>query len=272
MYSNGHMSSANGTHLTTRQEGGDRHEKAGMPLGPKTGVAVRNDGRGTAVTPPIRVLLCDASELYRAGIRSLLGQVSDIMVVADAANVSGAVEVICRVRPDVVVVDFQLAGGGALEVIRTAVQCGARTMTVAANPDADEAAEVIRNGAGAYLLRDMSAAQLAAAVRLVFHGIAVLAGPVARELGARPGSPPAAPPDLVLAAKIGGLTDRQVEVFRLVANGLSNTEVARRLHVSEATVKSHVSALLRKLELRDRTQLVVFAHRRAEQCGLGGEG
>src|SRR6266542_4271134 len=151
MYSNGHMSSANGTHLTTRQEGGDRHEKAGMPLGPKTGVAVRNDGRGTAVTPPIRVLLCDASELYRAGIRSLLGQVSDIMVVADAANV-----------------------------------CGARTMTVAANPDADEAAEVIRNGAGAYLLRDMSAAQLAAAVRLVFHGIAVLAGPVSRELGARP--------------------------------------------------------------------------------------
>src|SRR5205823_8866931 len=170
-----------------------------------------------------------------------------------------------------VVVDFQLPGGGAPDVIREAVQSGCRVMTVAAHLDADVAAEVIRSGAGAYLLRDISAAQLSATVRLVFHGVAVLAGPVARELGARRTASSAPPPDAACSAMVAGLTDRQLEVFRLVANGMSNTEIARRLHVSEATVKSHMSALLRKLELRDRTQLVVFAHRRTEECGPGSE-
>jgi DNA-binding NarL/FixJ family response regulator len=213
------------------------------------------------------VLLCDTSELYRAGLRAVLGQMPDIAVVAEAGSVTGAVEAVERTRPDVVLIDLELPGGGALEVVRAAVRNDGRVLAMAPRIDADQAAEAIRCGAGGYLLREVPAAQLAAAVRLVGHGVAVLAGPVARQLGARPGNT-LTPAQSALATKVSGLTARQLEVFHLMAGGLSNTEVARRLHVSEATVKSHVSALLRKLELRDRTQLVVFAHQRGERCRL----
>jgi DNA-binding NarL/FixJ family response regulator len=226
--------------------------------------AVEMDGptRSGPVPTRIRVLLCDDNELYRAGIRAVLAQVSGVVVVAEAGNVGGALEGLSSVRPDVAVVDAHLTGGGALAVLPAAVHGGARVLVVVNEPDAGEATEVIRAGAAGYLCRTISAAQLAAAIRLISHGVTVLVGPIAREMGDRAGTAPelaepATPP------RIAGLTDRQLEVFQLVAGGLSNGEIARHLHVGEATVKSHVSALLRKLELRDRTQLVVFAHRQA---------
>jgi DNA-binding NarL/FixJ family response regulator len=215
---------------------------------------------GAAAPAGIRVLLCDDNELYRAGIRAVLAQVPGVVVVAEAADVASALKGLPGVRPDVAVVDAHLTGGGALAVLPAAAHCGARVLVVVSEPNACEATAVVSGGAAGYLCRTISAAQLAAAVRLIFHGMTVLTGPVAQELGDRAGAARELPePGAPL--RIAGLTDRQLEVFQLVAGGLSNGEIACRLHVGEATVKSHVSALLRKLGLRDRTQVVVFAHR-----------
>ena len=209
----------------------------------------------------IRVALVDDQALFRAGIRMLVDSQPDLEVVAEAADGRQAVAVIRETRPDVVLMDIRMP---VLDGI-------AATAEVLADPayddrpprvvmlttfDLDEAAaRAIRGGASGFLLKDADPEFLLAAIRTVHAGSAVIAASATRELFAHFAEAPRAVP-----AAYGGLTDREREIFALAARGLSNAEIATREFLSEATVKTHISRILGKLELRDRVQLVVFAY------------
>jgi DNA-binding NarL/FixJ family response regulator len=206
----------------------------------------------------IRVLVADDQSLVRAGFRMLLGGEEDIEVVAEAANGLEAVEKAARFDPTVVLMDIRMPELDGLEASRR---------ILAANPDArvlvlttfdlDEYVyEALRAGASGFVLKDDPPEQLIAAIRTVAAGDALLSPTVTKrviEQFARVPRP-APPPEL------DDLSDRERDVFRLLARGLSNAEIGRELFIGETTVKTHVTHILAKLGLRDRVQAVVLAH------------
>ncbi|MET8678329.1 response regulator transcription factor [Streptomyces sp. NPDC004647] len=211
----------------------------------------------------IRVLIADDQLMVREGFSVLLGAQSDIEVVGEAADGREAVGQVASLRPDVVLMDIRMPGMNGLEATRRIVQerpddDGARVL-ILTTFDLDEYVfEALRAGASGFLLKDASARQLADAVRVVAAGEALLAPTVTKRLLAeftRLGAPRAPRMD-----RIEVLTERETEVLALIAQGLSNGEIATRLMVTEATVKTHVSRILVKLGLRDRTQAAVFAY------------
>jgi DNA-binding NarL/FixJ family response regulator len=212
----------------------------------------------------IRVLLCDDQALVRSGFRMILEAREDIEVVAEAEDGAQALELTWRHLPDVVLMDIRMPRLDGVEATRRLVRAGAEARVVILTTfDLDEYVfEALRAGASGFLLKDVQPAQLVDAVRVVARGEALLAPAVTRRLldrfaHALPG--PAAPP-----AELTELTDREREVLALLAGGLSNAELAERLVLSETTIKTHVSSILRKLGLRDRVQAVVLAY----QAGL----
>jgi DNA-binding NarL/FixJ family response regulator len=206
----------------------------------------------------IRVLVADDQSLVRAGFRMLLGGEEDIEVVAEAANGLEAVEKAARFDPTVVLMDIRMPELDGLEASRR---------ILAANPDArvlvlttfdlDEYVyEALRAGASGFVLKDDPPEQLIAAIRTVAAGDALLSPTVTKrviEQFARVPRP-APPPEL------DDLSDRERDVFRLLARGLSNAEIGHELFIGETTVKTHVTHILAKLGLRDRVQAVVLAH------------
>jgi DNA-binding NarL/FixJ family response regulator len=218
------------------------------------------------VTAPIRVVLVDDQPLFRSGLRMLLDSQDDLTVVAEAGDGNTAVTVVEETAPDVVLMDLRMPiadGISATERIMAAVDAAGGTgprILVLTTFDLDEgAARAIRAGASGFVLKDAEPEFLLAAIRTVHAGTAVIAPSATRELfehfggRARPGD---------AAELLGGLSEREREIFLLAARGLSNGEIAAREYVSEATVKTHISRILSKLGLRDRVQLVVFAHER----------
>jgi DNA-binding NarL/FixJ family response regulator len=212
----------------------------------------------------IRVLLCDDQALVRSGFRMILEARDDIEVVAEAEDGAQALELTWRQLPDVVLMDVRMPRIDGVEATRRLVQAGAEARVVILTTfDLDEYVfEALRAGASGFLLKDVQPEQLVDAVRVVARGEALLAPAVTRRLldrfaHALPG--PQAPP-----AELAELTDREREVLALLAGGLSNAELAERLVLSETTIKTHVSSILRKLGLRDRVQAVVLAY----QAGL----
>ncbi len=208
----------------------------------------------------IRVLLADDQALVRGGFRMILEARADLEVVGEAADGAQAAALVERLRPDVVLMDVRMPGVDGLEATRRIVASGspARVIVLTTYDVDDSVFAALRAGASGFMLKDVRPAELVEAVRVVARGDALLAPSVTRRLLDRfaatlPGTG-AAPPDL------RELTDREVEVLRLVALALSNAEIAQRLVVTEATVKTHVSAILRKLGLRDRVQAVVLAY------------
>jgi DNA-binding NarL/FixJ family response regulator len=208
----------------------------------------------------IRVLLADDQALVRSGFRMILDARPDLEVVGEAGDGREAVELAARLRPDVVLMDVRMPGVDGLEATRRIVASGSATrIIVLTTYDVDEFVfAALRAGASGFVLKDVRPAELVEAIRVVARGDALLAPSVTRRLldrfaDALPG-PAAPPPDL------GELTEREVEVLRLVALALSNAEIAGRLVLTEATVKTHVSSVLRKLGLRDRVQAVVLAY------------
>ena len=208
-----------------------------------------------------RIVVADDHQVVRNGFAELLGTQEDLEVVATAADGAEAVRMCRQLQPDIVLMDVRMPGMDGIEATRQLVSDGnAPRVIILTTFDLDEYVyDALRAGASGFLLKDVTAERLFDAVRVVANGEALLAPGVTRRLirdfaAMRPKS------DDVFRAAITGLTPRETEVLRLVAEGLSNPEIAERLVVTEETVKTHVSRVLRKLGLRDRTQAVVMAY------------
>ena len=207
-----------------------------------------------------RVVIADDQHLVRAGFRMILSIHPDIEVVGEASTGNEAVEVTTRTRPDLVLMDVQMPGIDGIEATRR-ILADPRSpdvcVLILTTFDLDEYVyDALRAGASGFLLKDTPPEQLAAAVRTVSQGDALLAPSITRRLieqfaTARTPSP---------ATRLDYLSSREAEVFGLVAQGLSNREIAERLFVGESTVKTHVTRILTKLDLRDRVQAVVLAY------------
>ncbi|MEZ7132610.1 response regulator [Nonomuraea sp. AD125B] len=210
----------------------------------------------------IRVLIADDQAMVRQGFTVLLDAEPGIEVAGQAANGLEAVAMAAELNPDVVLMDVRMPELGGIEATRRiAAQAGTTVKVLMLTTfDLDDYVyEALRAGASGFLLKDASAAELAQAVRVVAAGDALLAPAVTRRLiaeFARLSTGPRPP----LKERLGDLTERETEVLSLVAQGLSNAEIAAGLVVAEQTVKTHVSRILVKLGLRDRTQAAVFAY------------
>ncbi|AYN40255.1 DNA-binding response regulator [Streptomyces dangxiongensis] len=209
----------------------------------------------------IRVLIADDQQMVRQGFTVLLDTKPDIEVVGQAVDGRDAIARVAELSPDVVLMDIRMPELGGIEATRriTADHPGIRVLMLTTFDLDEYVYEALRAGASGFLLKDASADQLAEAVRVVAAGDALLAPGITRRLIAEfsrlDGSP--RPP---LRQRVGELTDRETEVLALIAQGLSNAEIAGRLVVAEQTVKTHVGRILVKLGLRDRTQAAVFAY------------
>ena len=207
----------------------------------------------------IRVLIADDQALVRAGFRSILSMYDDIDVVGEAADGVDAVEATQRLRPDIVLMDIHMPRLDGIGATRSIVAAGVAKVLVLTTFDVDEyVLEALRSGASGFLLKDAPAESLAPAVRTVHAGQSLLAPAVVARLVERHARP--ATEDPRRRAALDRLTTREIDTLLALAEGLSNAEIAERLGVGDATVKTYVSAVLTKLALRDRLQAVVFAY------------
>jgi DNA-binding NarL/FixJ family response regulator len=241
------------------------------------------------MSPPIRVLLVDDHAMMRAGFRTILEADGGFEVVGEAGSGTEAVARAAELHPDVVCMDVQMPGMDGLEATRRIVadpDSRAAVLVVTTFDRDDYLFTALEAGASGFLLKNAGPEQLVDAVRVVAAGDALLAPEVTRRVIARfatqsavmgsarpaPDDPRTADGSVGAPAMTGrhevtgldglGLTDRETEVLRLMSDALSNAEIAARLFIGEATVKTHVSNVLQKLGARDRVQAVVLAHRR----------
>jgi DNA-binding NarL/FixJ family response regulator len=210
----------------------------------------------------LTVVIADDQALVRAGFRMILDAETDIEVVGEASTGEEAIAEIQRLRPDIVLMDVRMPEMDGIEATRRLLSDGATETKVVmlTTFDMDEYVyEALRAGASGFLLKDVPPEQLVEGIRLVGSGEALLAPSITRrvieEFVRRPPESVRTPPP-----ELAELTERELEVLRQVARGLSNGEIAKELFVSETTVKTHVSHILMKLRLRDRVQAVVFAY------------
>jgi DNA-binding NarL/FixJ family response regulator len=210
----------------------------------------------------IRVAIADDQELVRAGFKALIDSADDLEVVGEAANGEESLELVRQEHPDVVLMDIrmpQMDGVEATARIRALDEAGGVRVLILTTFDLDEYVhEALRAGASGFLLKDTSPKDLLQAIRVVAGGEALLAPSVTRRLIAEFTARPR--PDQTPPAALDALTEREREVLSLVAHGMSNPEIAQQLVVSPATVKTHMSRILAKLNARDRAQLVMIAY------------
>lgn len=205
--------------------------------------------------PPVRVLVVDDQRLIREAIASLLGIQPGVSVVGTAADGREAVEQAVALSPDVVLMDVRMPEMDGVEAVGALRERapGVRVVMLTTFDDEEYVVRALRAGATGYLLKDLPVRELAAAVRLAHAGVAqfdpAAAARLASALAERPG---ARPPH-------ASLTAREIDVLRLLARGATNREIAGRLYLSEGTVKNHISRILHRLGLRDRTQAAVYA-------------
>jgi DNA-binding NarL/FixJ family response regulator len=208
----------------------------------------------------IRVVLVDDQAMVRAGFRMILESAPDIVVVGEAGGGREALDVVGRCAPHVVLMDVRMPVMDGIEATRRLVAgaSNARVLILTTFDIDDYVYSALRAGASGFLLKDAPAEQLIDAVRVIAAGDALLAPSVTRllidEISRRP------PLGGVMAAGLADLTERETEVLRLMARGLSNGEIATKLYLGEATVKTHVGRVLTKLAVRDRVQAVVVAY------------
>ena len=210
----------------------------------------------------VRVMIVDDQALVRAGFRMVLDSQPDLAVVGEAIDGADALRVLDRVEVDVVVMDLRMPTMDGVEATRRiCARSAARRPRVLALTTFDTEADAfaaLRAGASGFLLKNVPPEELLAAIRVVAEGDSVVAPSITRRLldrfAGQLGAAPAEDP------RLAQLTEREREVLLLVAQGLSNAEIAARMHVAEATVKTHVGRTLAKLQLRDRVQAVVLAY------------
>lgn len=208
----------------------------------------------------IRVLIADDQALVRGGFRMILESQKDMEVVGEAEDGRQAVRLAGELKPDVVLMDIRMPDVDGLEATRRLVDSpdAPRVLMLTTFDMNEYVYEAMKSGASGFLLKDVRPEQLAEAVRTVAAGDALLAPAITRRLiedFVRRPPPGSGPPE-----KLSELTDRELEVLKQIAKGLSNGEIAKTLFVSEATVKTHVTRILMKLNLRDRVQVVVLAY------------
>ncbi|MCH5642567.1 MULTISPECIES: response regulator transcription factor [unclassified Gordonia (in: high G+C Gram-positive bacteria)] len=211
------------------------------------------------MTQPITVLVADDHAVFRAGLKAIIDASPDTVCVAEAADGRSAIEEAQRVRPDVVVLDVRmprLDGVGAIGPIVGSTN--ARILMLTTYDNETVLAEALRAGAGGFLLKSSPPEELVAAIRVVARGDSVIDPAMTRRLAARVADTLAEVP---VPPEVATLTTREYEVMLLMADALSNAEIAGKLYVGEQTVKTHVSHILAKLGVRDRIQAVVYAHR-----------
>jgi DNA-binding NarL/FixJ family response regulator len=211
----------------------------------------------------IRVLLVDDQPLLRTGFRMILSSEPDLTIVGEAADGAAGVEAARKLRPDVVLMDIRMPGMDGIQATRVLAGPGVENPTkvlILTTFGLDEyVVEALRAGASGFLLKDAPPEDLVEAIRIVAAGEALLAPSVTRRLLDRIASrlPPARENAIPALSE---LTERELEVLKLLARGLSNAEIADKLVVSETTVKTHVSRVLAKLEIRDRVQAVILCY------------
>jgi DNA-binding NarL/FixJ family response regulator len=206
----------------------------------------------------IRLLVADDQAMVRAGFRMLVSEEPGIEVVAEAGNGREAVDKAARYRPNVVLMDIRMPELDGLEATRQILEAepGARILILTTFALDDYVYEALRIGASGFVLKDDPPEQLIAAIRTVAEGNALLSPAITKRVIARFARLPNPTSDLPLSE----LTEREYAVFRLVARGLSNREIASTLFIGETTVKTHVTHLFQKLGVRDRVQAIVLAH------------
>ena len=218
---------------------------------------------------PLRVLIADDQALVRSGFRMILGA-AGIAVVGEAANGEEALAAVAAQRPDIVLMDIRMPGMDGLEATRRILAGPAASscqIIILTTFDLDQYVyAALSAGASGFLLKDVTPEHLIEAVRTVRLGDALLSPSITRRLVERFASAQA--PQIAVHGDLSELTPRELEVLQLLARGLSNAELAMELVLSEATVKTHVARILRKLGLRDRVQAVVLAY----QTGLATAG
>jgi DNA-binding NarL/FixJ family response regulator len=208
----------------------------------------------------IRVLIADDQALVRGGFRLILEAQKDIQVVGEAADGREALALARELEPDVVLMDIRMPELDGLEATRRLVADGdaPRVLMLTTFGEDEYVYDGMKSGASGFLLKDIRPEQLAEAVRVAAAGDALLAPAITRRLieeFVRRPPPGSGPP-----AELSQLTDRELEVLKLIARGLSNAEIASTLFLSEATIKTHITHVLAKLKLRDRVQAVVLAY------------
>lgn len=210
----------------------------------------------------VRVVLADEQSVVRAGLRALFDLTDDLVVVAEAGDGARAVEAVCATRPDVVLMDIGMPGGGGIEATRRIVADqdldGVRVVILTTHRTDSYVFDALRYGAAGYLLKDIKPDELCEALRVVANGNSLLAPTVTRAVLAE--FVRLKTPELVGEDRLVVLTGREREVMGLVAGGLSNDEIGRELLMSPLTAKTHVSRAMTKLGARDRAQLVVLAY------------
>lgn len=211
----------------------------------------------------IRVVVADDQALVRAGLAGIVGTAPDLTVVGQAASGRNAVRLVQSERADVVLMDIRMPDTDGLQATKEITTSGsAAKVLILTTFDLDEYVfAALSNGASGFLLKDTPPPELLAAIRVIAGGDALLAPGVTRRLideyaARRPKPTPGRAPDMLAT-----ITNRELEVLRLIAAGMSNREIAQSLHIGEGTAKTHVGHLLTKLAARDRVQLVILAHR-----------
>lgn len=208
----------------------------------------------------IKVLLVDDQAMVRAGLRMILEAESDIHVIGEAEDGTKAISSVRTLQPDVVLMDIQMPVMNGLEATRRIVHEGdrlSRVLILTTFERDDYIFEALRSGASGFILKNAPPEDLVTAIRVVAEGNSLLAPSVTRRIIAEFAQRPARPP---VKSEVEHLTEREIEVLKLIARGHTNAEIANILVVSEATIKTHVSNLLTKLGLRDRVQAVVYAY------------
>ena len=210
----------------------------------------------------IRVLIADDQALVRAGFRMILDAEEDIDVVGEATDGHEAIAQTKRLDPDVVLMDIRMPELDGIEATRRVVAAGgedpARVLMLTTFDLNEYVYEALRAGASGFLLKDVPSEQLVAGIQVVARGEALLAPSITRRLIEEFAKNQ--PVEVTPPKEVEELTAREMEVFKLIARGMSNAEVAAELIVSETTVKTHVARILMKLHLRDRVQAVVYAY------------
>ncbi|HEY1821688.1 MAG TPA: response regulator transcription factor [Trebonia sp.] len=227
----------------------------------------------------IRVLVADDQAVVRQGVVLLLSTADDMEVVAEASDGQSALRLALELRPDVALVDLRMPGLDGTEVTEqiVAAKTGVRVLVLTTYADDDAVMPALRAGAVGYLTKDVTSEALLAAVRDVAAGRTVLDPAVQQRLvqllvGEPTAGTATTAPAANVPAEAGGLTRREAEVVRLVAQGLNNRQVAKELVVSEATVKTHLNHILAKLAMQDRAALIAWAWRHGLAGLSGGSG
>ena len=209
----------------------------------------------------IKVLLVDDQGLIRQGLRALLELEPDLEIVGEAENGQQAINLVAELQPDVVLLDIRMPimdGVAATREIQK--RFGKTKILVLTTFDDDEyVSAALQNGAMGYLLKDTPSEELAVAIRAVYKGYTQLGPGIVKKLLTQfsNGTPTQSPP---VPSNLAELTPREKEVLRLIATGASNREIAQKLYISEGTVKNHVTNILNRLNLRDRTQAAIWAN------------